>query len=169
LRAACNADGCSVSCNDGEIMLTAFCGPKHGAANFSSARQASCGRRAAGGDFLVGACVKVGADTVAPTAAPAQTPPVSHRAGGSIPDFNIEASCRHVSGMEAGSPGSCVADEQGARNELQKDWAQFTAADRSSCAQVSGSDGLPSYVELLTCLQMSADARKLSKENTGRP
>ena len=56
---------------------------------------------------------------------------------------------------------SCMTDEHSAREELVRDWATFAAADRGRCTTESSGDGLPSYVELLVCLQMSRDASRL--------
>ena len=43
---------------------------------------------------------------------------------------------------------------------LEQTWASWPAADRSQCTDTAKM-GAPSYVELLTCLQMQQDARKL--------
>jgi hypothetical protein len=53
-----------------------------------------------------------------------------------------------------------MAEEAKAKAALQANWATFPAGDRAVCATTAGM-GTPSYVELLTCLQMDADARKL--------
>jgi hypothetical protein len=49
---------------------------------------------------------------------------------------------------------SCVRDEQAAREQLQKRWAQFSTAARSTCAEPAAS--MTSYVEMLTCLEMQS-------------
>jgi len=58
--------------------------------------------------------------------------------------------------MPTGTPGTCLADERGAQDELAKRWTQFPAAERVRCSTLSGI-GYQSYVELLTCLEMAAD------------
>jgi hypothetical protein len=46
-----------------------------------------------------------------------------------------------------------------------REWVQFATGDKASCTQaVSAIPGPESYVELLTCLEMARDARKLPKE-----
>ena len=55
---------------------------------------------------------------------------------------------------------------QAARAQLASLWDQFAAPDRATCAQNETSGGTPSYVELLTCLQMSRDARSLPESKT---
>ena len=56
---------------------------------------------------------------------------------------------------------SCVRDERNARKALIKSWARFAMQDQTRCTEETNLDGTPSYVELLTCLQLAADARKL--------
>jgi len=63
---------------------------------------------------------------------------------------------------------ACIADEQGARDELVKDWAQFSGASKTQCVHAS-SDYLPSYVEVLTCLSMAKAAKGLPEEKAQRP
>ena len=88
--------------------------------------------------------------------------PVSDR----VPVFDVAASCRAAASAGMGeSQGyrSCMNDERSAREELARDWTSFAAADRSRCTAESSGDGLPSYVELLVCLQMSRDAARMRR------
>jgi hypothetical protein len=62
---------------------------------------------------------------------------------------------------------NCVTDEQDARNQLVKEWAGFSTADRAGCA-VRPTTYLPNYVELLTCLQTFRDSRKMP-DHVSRP
>jgi hypothetical protein len=74
------------------------------------------------------------------------------------PDFNIEPTCRATvtEGME--TVKSCQNDENTAQQQLAKEWSQFTTSDRAMCTDlVEGYD--PSYVELLSCLEMMRDAK----------
>ncbi len=62
---------------------------------------------------------------------------------------------------------SCINDENAARQDLVKNWSTFGADDRSHCLSLISTGGGPSYVELLSCLEMSRDAKKIAKgENT---
>jgi Fe-S cluster assembly ATPase SufC len=62
----------------------------------------------------------------------------------------------------------CLADEKGAREELDKEWMQFSLALRQRCVATTRSGGDASYVEVLVCLQMGRDAAKLDETTTGR-
>jgi hypothetical protein len=58
--------------------------------------------------------------------------------------------------------GGCIKDENDARAELARKWAKFKPGDRKDCA-AQGAAPVPSYVELLTCLEMSDEADALYK------
>jgi hypothetical protein len=83
-----------------------------------------------------------------------------------VPTFNIGPTCRATSGtdgMELGSADKCRQQENDARDTLRQQWGKFPAADSSECTSTAGR-AVPSYVMLLTCLEMARDARLLPKE-----
>lgn len=83
-----------------------------------------------------------------------------------LPTFDIGPTCRATSGtdgMALGSADRCRKQENDARDTLRQQWGKFPAADRGQCASTAGR-GVPSYVVLLTCLEMARDARLLPKE-----
>ena len=55
---------------------------------------------------------------------------------------------------KASAFGSCVHDEQAAREQLQQKWPKFSANARATCAEPQAS--MTSYVEMLTCLEMQS-------------
>jgi hypothetical protein len=86
-----------------------------------------------------------------------------------VPTFNVEPSCRQAASGDIGikqDMSVCLEDEKGARDQLVKEWSGFAAADRSLCTRLSTTGGAPTYTELLVCLEMARDARKLPKEKT---
>jgi hypothetical protein len=76
-----------------------------------------------------------------------------------VPTYNLSPSCRSETGTAA-SDRSCLVDEQQARATLVQQWSEFAPSDRARCQQVEDTAGAPSYVELLTCLQMAASVKK---------
>ena len=58
---------------------------------------------------------------------------------------------------------ACRSSEQAARDTLVKQWKNFCAADRESCYRLTTIGTPGTYTELLTCLEMKRDARKLSE------
>jgi hypothetical protein len=87
-----------------------------------------------------------------------------------VPDFDLNPTCRAAAqGIIAGrSKESCLRSENDARDQLKGRWAEFPAADRTRCAQSTSVGGVPSYVEMLTCLEISKQARDLPDETVGR-
>jgi hypothetical protein len=76
-----------------------------------------------------------------------------------VPKFDIARSCKLDVAATAGlavdqSIKSCMNDEQKAKRQLASQWSKFPAAGRASCTSEESIGGTPSYVSLLTCLQM---------------
>jgi hypothetical protein len=88
-------------------------------------------------------------------------------AAGGVPTLKVEPSCRAagVEGMIVGrTVDSCLNDEKAARDQLAKDWGTYSADDKNHCLSMVSTGGDPSYVELLSCLEMSRDAKKIAQE-----
>ena len=81
-----------------------------------------------------------------------------------VPRLNIEPVCRAIA-KTAGDQRNidvCMRSEDRSRTALAKDWNTFPPADRSSCLSLTKMGGVGgTYSELLTCLEMSRDVRKL--------
>jgi hypothetical protein len=74
-----------------------------------------------------------------------------------LPRFNIEATCRTAQALTAEDRDpvqGCMRDEADAERQLQAIWSSASAAHRQTCAAETQVAGPPSYVEVLTCLQM---------------
>ena len=81
-----------------------------------------------------------------------------------VPRYDVRQTCRAAVDMIAGGTGgrtveNCLAGEEGARKELEKDWSKFPSAERSQCVETMAKGGSPSYVELAVCLDMMRDSR----------
>jgi hypothetical protein len=87
-----------------------------------------------------------------------------------VPDFDVRPSCRGgaLSGASLRQDiDACVSGEHAARDQVANEWAQFAPVDKVRCVEMTNTGGPPSYVELLTCLEMARDAKKIQQENTG--
>jgi hypothetical protein len=75
--------------------------------------------------------------------------------------FKVEQGCREVSNgpNKLTMFDKCMEDEKDARDDLATSWETFVASDRRVCLAETTSDGTPSYVELLECLNMARDSR----------
>jgi hypothetical protein len=84
-----------------------------------------------------------------------------------VPKIDVKNTCRNAAAVTGTltrqAIDTCIADEQSAREELVKNWAQFPAAARANCVHTS-TDYLPSYVEVLTCLSMARDVKNIPEE-----
>lgn len=85
-------------------------------------------------------------------------------AANSMPKFDVERTCQPAA-VAAVLPGrdlaACQRDERDARGKLEQDWARYNAAQKRQCAGFVALDRAPSYVELLTCLEMAKQAQEL--------
>jgi hypothetical protein len=74
-----------------------------------------------------------------------------------IPAFDIVRNCSaEVASAGIEKVADCTKDEADAENELEKSWPRFGASDKQACVGESSIGGAQSYVELLTCLEMSS-------------
>lgn len=84
-----------------------------------------------------------------------------------VPQFDTVPTCRAAGTATLGHNRNselCQKDEAAARQTLERDWASFAASDRARCGRLIRLGGSPSYVELLTCVEMAKAAAALPKE-----
>jgi hypothetical protein len=84
-----------------------------------------------------------------------------------VPKLDYSKSCRVDVAAYPGGGGNkaCLTDEQNARKTLVSQWKQFSPESRTRCtSMVTDMVGSQSYVELLTCLQMSKGFQILPKQ-----
>ena len=85
-----------------------------------------------------------------------------------VPSLNVEPGCRAAAKMGNNMDESlrvCMADENGARAQLEKEWTQFSVPLRERCVTTTRTGGDPSYVEVLVCLQMGRDAARMERSS----
>jgi hypothetical protein len=83
-----------------------------------------------------------------------------------VPTFDVKASCSSVAklGLSVSqSPDACIKDEEEARAQLKEKWDSYPVADRNRCVATTEIGGTPSYVEIITCLQIAQDVKKLKE------
>ena len=87
------------------------------------------------------------------------------------PSIDIQSTCRTAAGAMVRLMGGssmerdievCLSSENGARDQLVKDWATYSGTDRERCIRTAVY--LPSYVEWITCLEMERDVRKMRQQ-----
>jgi hypothetical protein len=76
---------------------------------------------------------------------------------GDAPTLNVQATCRATPAVnldQQATYDNCMRSENAARDRLNKTWAKMRADWRSTCLKTTTLGGVPSYVELLTCVEM---------------
>ena len=89
-------------------------------------------------------------------------------AADTVPKFDVERTCRPAAavGLPGRTAAACQHDENDARTKLEHEWTRYNAAQRrSQCEHFAGLDRAPSYVELLTCLEIAKQAAELPEES----
>lgn len=87
-------------------------------------------------------------------------------AADSVPRINIDSLCRARSAEdrlmklpEAQSVSDCIQEEKSSRDKLGTTWPAAAASIRARCRADALSLGTLSYVDLLSCLQLSDDLK----------
>ena len=74
-----------------------------------------------------------------------------------VPNLDVRPDCPATDIADM-SQQTCLEDGRAARNDLMKEWGQFPAQDKAMCTDES-KNYHPSYVELLTCIEIARDAK----------
>jgi len=86
------------------------------------------------------------------------------------PPLNVEATCRATPAVnldQQGTYDNCIRSENAARDRLGKTWDDIRADWRSTCLKTTTLGGIPSYVELLTCVEMREAAANITSAPEG--
>jgi hypothetical protein len=88
-----------------------------------------------------------------------------------VPELKYEPSCRAAIQADRTTTGSrneyaCLQDEKAAKAKLREEWAQFSGDQKGHCLRLQNAGGMPSYVELLTCVEMGKAVRDLNAQQT---
>ncbi|RDJ21292.1 hypothetical protein DWF00_13305 [Bosea caraganae] len=79
-----------------------------------------------------------------------------------VPRFDIEATCKTAEAAGGGSRtvSACRDDERKAQLSLEAKWASYRPGTRNECVEATQVGGIPSYVQVLTCLELAATTTK---------
>jgi hypothetical protein len=86
-----------------------------------------------------------------------------------LPKLDVKATCRRAQPLAAGEKSayqSCIDDEIRAQKELSHKWSRYKAAARATCTQETRIGGTPSFVELVTCLELDQQAAEARIANS---
>ena len=93
-----------------------------------------------------------------------------------IPTLDVNPVCHGIAmqgeleaGLQKTSFQECVKSEQDVRQQIKKEWSTFSTADKTHCVSLAKTGGESSYTELITCLEMARDVRKLHQDANSLP
>jgi hypothetical protein len=77
------------------------------------------------------------------------------------PKLNVKPSCNAAvpyAMVDGRNKEACLADEHAAESTLAQNWSKYSTADKVQCVGTVNVGGPPSYVELLSCIEVLRDA-----------
>jgi hypothetical protein len=93
-----------------------------------------------------------------------------------IPTLDVNPVCRGIAmqgelevGLQQTSFQQCVQSEQAVREQIKKEWSTFSTADKTHCVSLAKTGGESSYTELISCMEMARDVRKLHENANSLP
>jgi len=82
--------------------------------------------------------------------------------GNVVPVIDVERTCKETAATDKAmgldlpqSVEKCMSDENAARQQLATIWMNYSASIRDRCTEEATIAGTGSYVDLLTCMQMT--------------
>jgi hypothetical protein len=88
----------------------------------------------------------------------------------SPPKLNVGTSCEAAARgalVMGRDKAACMGDENAALDVLKQNWSKYRAADKTQCVGNVKTGGPPSYVELLSCLEIMRDAKTIRETDPG--
>jgi hypothetical protein len=90
-----------------------------------------------------------------------------------VPNFDVKSSCKAAEAYDVMEDRDktfqgCLQDENRAKSLLTKNWSQYKIKDRVDCV-TQGEIVAPSYVEILTCLEMSDETGAALSRDVNQP
>jgi hypothetical protein len=61
---------------------------------------------------------------------------------------------------------TCLEDEHAAESVIAQNWSKYSADDKTQCVGTVKTGGPPSYVELLSCLEVMRDAKEFRESES---
>lgn len=79
----------------------------------------------------------------------------------SVPNLDVEKTCRSAQVADSSvsdrtSYEGCLSSERSAKQQAEQRWGSFTAPAKRQCESQFKAGGYPSYVEMITCLELAS-------------
>jgi hypothetical protein len=75
------------------------------------------------------------------------------------PKLDVTRTCNGAAQATGRAKEACLEDEQVGQRTLAKKWSKYRADNKTRCIALVQTGGVPSYVELLSCLDALQDAK----------
>ncbi|SDM21105.1 hypothetical protein SAMN05216360_101206 [Methylobacterium phyllostachyos] len=78
-----------------------------------------------------------------------------------VPSLDVEQTCRsaqvaNTSISDQANYDGCLRSEREAKKEAERHWGNYTPAAKRQCQNQFKAGGYPSYVEMVTCLELAS-------------
>ena len=78
-----------------------------------------------------------------------------------VPKLDIERTCKSANQASVGlsdkaNEEGCLRSERDAKREAEKNWGNYKPAAKAQCQSQFKAGGYPSYVEMVTCLELAS-------------
>lgn len=88
------------------------------------------------------------------------------------PTLDIEKTCRSAASASVGisdqqSEQGCLNSERAAEKEAKRRWGDYSPAAKTQCAKQFEAGGYPSYVEMVTCLELASGTVPTQPDGSG--
>ncbi|GJE12281.1 MULTISPECIES: hypothetical protein [Methylobacterium] len=90
-----------------------------------------------------------------------------------VPTLDVEKTCRssqvaNTSISDQANYDGCLRSEREARKEAERHWATYSPAAKRQCQDQFKAGGYPSYVEMVTCLELASGTVPTQSDAGGR-
>lgn len=90
-----------------------------------------------------------------------------------VPNLDVEKTCRsaqvaNTSISDQANYDGCLRSERDARKEAERQWGTYTTAAKRQCEDQFKAGGYPSYVEMVTCLELASGTVPTQSTEGGR-
>ncbi|WP_342105277.1 hypothetical protein [Methylobacterium sp. SI9] len=90
-----------------------------------------------------------------------------------VPDLDVERTCQsaqvtNTSISEKANYDGCLRSEQAAKKEAEQHWGSYTPAAKRQCQNQFKAGGYPSYVEMVTCLELASGTVPTQSDGGGQ-
>ena len=90
-----------------------------------------------------------------------------------VPNLDVERTCRssqvaNTSISDQANYDGCLRSEREAKKEAERQWGTYSSAAKRQCENQFKAGGFPSYVEMVTCLELASGTVPTQSDAGGR-